>query len=771
MDILKFKETPEAKIVRSWRSEAYWKYACKFTDSLFDGYIDTENIKEISRWCMIIFSGFDTLYEKTTYPDNLSKVLLPVMRVGNLHELINTVDMYDFEDDIRSQLRSLITATYKMMDILKLRTYDVLSWRRTFKNMYIKYITQQANTSKVSTTANNDVDARIKYYLNNYSATVNLTILVLVMYPILQDKFIVEGYNPEDIAKEADDNIEPMLRLAADMKYDPTETMSTYIYALQNGISRNSVTESMKRILCEMLNDVGKVCRSHLSGNCLKIAERVATTVKPPEKDELSTAIDSLSLKRIKKNETSISIYDTAFLYTSKYVSNNDKEKIFAFIKEIMLEDGSWGTKYPEHYGDRIVSTLAVLKVFASRGETFPSNSISYLKETIPKVRISDRLLIGFEIIVDRLLSIIDKSGYLTSLFDPEVKAHITRKVKYIEKIGFSDASSSYYLEVIDDGDVHRNLSMISTLTGTSPSSLVTYLNHVDHPQLRDLFVEYMKEYGLTFSTLTSIDIFEVAWSIKYLNLIKVKNDKIKDLVNIMWDEYSKKSAVAYSTLCTLYESDCSSVVLNVLISHGKVPDVVACLKPYYTGSYFKTFVVEDVKSVTANAHVLEVLNNVPEVDVTKEWKDNIIKFLIGQVTPWKDKWHVSVLYATCEIILSLIPHIERPEVKIVVMDAIGWIVVTQRDDGGWTACERMVSTIEETCYAVIMLDSCFKAGLCPYVGSAIKRGLTFLKSKNIIDESMNVKLWISKVLYSPVNLIRALYQVAITLASNYINL
>ncbi len=746
-----------------FRTPEYWNYAFGFTDTVFNGLIynniDIDNIKKMSHNIIVLFSAIDTLYENVKTEEDatqLSQILLSAV-TGNSFK-------YQFKDRMFSDnVRIVKEALFIMMDILHLRN-------EVYDKMFNKYIYHQELSSKTKLSDimpkhDSYIDA-LKDYLDKYSSTLNLNMLILSMINYLDIDISLTS-------KDIDAYLEPLLRFAADFKYDDTEIMSSQIYIVSSiwGLTIQQSKELLKSgelnlnlevLFDKIYNETKKNCKCIFKDNCLRIAIKLKKgNYKLPI---LTNFLKELSLCKIKKNETSVSIYDTCFLYLNSSTSSSDKAKIKNMIKYRQIEDGSWGCTYIKNYCDRIVNTLSVILAFQDDSDMKKgiSKGISYVTNTLKKLKSTDRLLIGFEIIVSSLIKQINKKtpGLISIHLDPDVDLSFKQKEEFLKRKDVSSSAISYYLEAIGE-DVQIDYK--TTLMMTSPASILSYLDKpgTDKGKLKSLFIKYKEEYDVSFSTLTSIDIFEFTWSVKYLSMLDMnilRNEHSCYLVDILEDEFNKGRARAYSTLCSLYESDCTSMVLNTLLLYGKKPNILDTLGPYYNGKYFKTFMIENVKSISANAHILEVLSKVDKCEVATNWEFSIIDFLLSEQTEdgyWKDKWHISPLYATCEVISSLVFYKDNARVNNSLKKAIFWIVSNQNHDGGWTECGAYLSTIEETCYALISIylynKYCDKINNYDNIKS---NGLSLINSRNAQREALECNLWISKVLYSPSNLI-----------------
>ena len=121
-----------------------------------------------------------------------------------------------------------------------------------------------------------------------------------------------------------------------------------------------------------------------------------------------------------------------------------------------------------------------------------------------------------------------------------------------------------------------------------------------------------------------------------------------------------------------------------------------------------------------------------------------ITEWLRKQKLPLHDKWHISPFYATARLIPTLIDWDNEFATQCVES-----LLEYQQEDGGWGS--RGASTPEETSYAVLGLASAWYAGLLDNTIS-LYRAKRYLADKTEPTQ----RLWISKVLYQPVGVVRS---------------
>ncbi|HEX3629886.1 MAG TPA: hypothetical protein VHW91_05420, partial [Candidatus Dormibacteraeota bacterium] len=171
-------------------------------------------------------------------------------------------------------------------------------------------------------------------------------------------------------------------------------------------------------------------------------------------------------------------------------------------------------------------------------------------------------------------------------------------------------------------------------------------------------------------------------------------------------------------------------------------------LRPFEGVSFFFTFPLERDPSVTANAHVLEVLQAVPPFPRQHLIQQKVIKYLRDARVDgdhWVDKWHGSPFYATAHAVFALItsaPDVCEP--------AFSWFLKSQREDGSWGWFDR--GTAEETAYAVQALMLAPEA-LQVRLAAPLHKAAQYL---NETEDEPVTPMWIGKTLYGPAQVIRS---------------
>jgi len=246
--------------------------------------------------------------------------------------------------------------------------------------------------------------------------------------------------------------------------------------------------------------------------------------------------------------------------------------------------------------------------------------------------------------------------------------------------------------------------------------------------------------------TVAPFEVFEIAWVLYNLSRADHHPAEAQPLVRYLAQALTD-DGVGVSRQGLRPDSDDTALTLNVLHRYG-YPISAGPLRPFEGVNFFFTFPLERDDSVTANAHVLQVLQVCPPFPRQHVIQQKIVKYLRdarGDGDHWVDKWHGSPFYATAHAVFALTasaPDLCTP--------AFRWIRESQRPDGSWGWFDR--GTPEETAYAVQALMVApleFRQG----TAQAMQRAAEYL---NETEDEPVTPMWVGKTLYGPEQVVRS---------------
>ena len=280
-----------------------------------------------------------------------------------------------------------------------------------------------------------------------------------------------------------------------------------------------------------------------------------------------------------------------------------------------------------------------------------------------------------------------------------------------------------------------------------SPSATAYFLLRTRDEEANEYLAMLLRNRGDgSLPTVEPFEVFEIAWVLYNLARADQRPAETQPLLRYLAQALTD-DGVGVSKEGLRPDSDDTALTLSVLHRHG-YPISAGPLRPFEGIDYFFTFPLERDASVTANAHVLEVLQVAPPFPRQQVIQQKVIKYLRDARVDgdhWVDKWHGSPFYATAHAVFALItsaPEVCRP--------AFTWFKNSQLADGSWGWFGK--GTPEETAYAVQALDLApaeFRAGM----DEALRRAAAYL---NETEAEPVIPMWIGKTLYGPSQVIRS---------------
>ena len=190
---------------------------------------------------------------------------------------------------------------------------------------------------------------------------------------------------------------------------------------------------------------------------------------------------------------------------------------------------------------------------------------------------------------------------------------------------------------------------------------------------------------------------------------------------------------------------DNTSVTFYLLNNHGHNLDT-QIFNNFRKGKRIFCFPKELDSSPTHLFNYLYALESLNSLEVKDHIKDIIQSinrlFSKNGIT---DKWHISPFYLIALGIVPLLKYENELGMKLLEL-----IINSQNQDGGWGT---PTSNLEETCWAIFAL---FQANNVTKNNDIISKAHVYLKKQ--FNKPLFINLWIDKVLYSPINIVKALY-------------
>lgn len=280
-----------------------------------------------------------------------------------------------------------------------------------------------------------------------------------------------------------------------------------------------------------------------------------------------------------------------------------------------------------------------------------------------------------------------------------------------------------------------------------SPSATAFFLTRTRDERANEYLTLLLRNRGDgSLPTVHPFEVFEIAWVLYNLGRAQQRPREAQPLVRYLAQALTD-DGVGVSREGLRPDVDDTALTLSVLHGYG-YPISAGPLRPFEGVNFFFTFPLERDPSVTANAHVLEVLQMVPPFPRQHVIQQKVIKYLRDARVDgdhWVDKWHGSPFYATAHAVFALIttaPDLCEP--------AFAWFKKSQRPDGSWGAFDR--GTAEETAYAVqalLLAPEAVRSGL----GDSLRRAARYL---NEFGDEPVTPMWIGKTLYGPTQVVRS---------------
>jgi len=451
--------------------------------------------------------------------------------------------------------------------------------------------------------------------------------------------------------------------------------------------------------------------------------------------------------------------YDTAWVARlAKRYPDYGFENSLEWLRRHQYDDGTWGASLL-HYHDRFASTLAAVVALreadgGNRDERRVKRGEAALWKLVSQLGRDDSDTVGFPIIAASLAQ--DAAALGLDVPQPPLRyaAAYNRKVQKLLALPHRDwrtNSLSFSLEglwrTVGENDV---VVEANNSVACSPAATAAYLfNHFDEGVLE--YLESIMEADGGIPALSPIDLYEITWSLSELRrtgLIHPDLPEVQYLLDYLWQRWSPETGLYFSSYFRICDLDLTSAGF-MLLRWGGFPVNADVFEYFEMEDHFCTYREESNPSPAAHLRFLLALQTCPEHPKQPAWMEKVVQALHRfdeNGSYWWDKWHASPYYVSnlaVHALLNVEPELATSRLK--------WILKTQNDDGGWGYLAK--STAEETAFsldALLLWDRMVD----PIDPAVLAQAAKFLRGHN--REQDYLPLWISKGLYTPVNIVKA---------------
>jgi halimadienyl-diphosphate synthase len=467
-------------------------------------------------------------------------------------------------------------------------------------------------------------------------------------------------------------------------------------------------------------------------------------------------------LASLQQGAISAAAYDTA--YVSRLRAADDPNALaypqtLSWLLRSQNPDGSFGTRLPIPK-EKLISTLSALVALADLPPGLQDGAAHRARATALRFVYEDTGnwqtgldTAGFELLLPALLD----QAKLRELPLPYerfmgISAQRDAKIGHIPpRLIYNVATpllhSMEYLGNRLDVEAARKQLSANGSFANSPSATAYFLLRTRDEQANEYLALLIANRGDgSVPTVEPFEVFELAWVLYNLARAGQTPVEAQPLLRYLAQALTD-DGVGVSREGLRPDADDTALTLNVLHRYG-YPISAGPLRPFEGVNFFFTFPLERDPSVTANAHVLEVLQAVPPFPRQHLIQQKVIKYLRDARVDgdhWVDKWHGSPFYATAHAVFALTasaPDLCEPAFK--------WLEKTQREDGSWGWFSQ--GTPEETAYAVQALMAApleTRADLT----ESLRRAAAYLNESR--GEPV-IPMWVGKTLYAPTQVIQS---------------
>src|ERR671910_904011 len=362
---------------------------------------------------------------------------------------------------------------------------------------------------------------------------------------------------------------------------------------------------------------------------------------------DLATYLDSAMNELLRADLSHLSRasdYDTSW---AARLINEDGSLAYPHLIHYLTKrqnpDGSWGGRIPYAH-DRLLSTLAVVLLLSrfghrqryyeqrSAGERYIWRHAGDLQEDIEPTA-------GFELILPALLEEAHGLGLPYAELQPYREARAEKlRILPTQRLFETRTTALFSLEAFAgsiDVEVAANLLSDNGSMVDSPSATAWLLGQFPNwrarfPQSAVYLENSMSRTSRGLPVVAPCGIFLRAWVLYYLYGFSGPSSDHEAKLRPHYDylsEHWRPHGVGSSPFA-LRDSDDTSMVLLVLHRAGYEVDG-SCLLTYERDGHFAVFEHERHTSVSANLHILEALETLPDKDRARV-RDKILSYVLG---------------------------------------------------------------------------------------------------------------------------------------------
>ncbi|MDQ6885569.1 MAG: hypothetical protein M3077_15240 [Candidatus Dormibacteraeota bacterium] len=467
-------------------------------------------------------------------------------------------------------------------------------------------------------------------------------------------------------------------------------------------------------------------------------------------------------LASLDRGAISPAAYDTAFVARLRHLEQPEAlayPKSLTALLRAQNPDGSFGTRLPMPK-EKLVSTLSALVALADLPASLQDGAahrarlaaLRYVYEDTANWQTGPDTA-GFELLLPALLDEatarelplpIERFRGIIAQRDAKI-GHLPPRLIYNVDTPLLH-SLEYLGSRIDPKAAGARLSRNGSFAN-SPSATAYYLLHTSDARARAYLDALIAARGDgSVPTVFPFEVFERAWVLYNLARAAFKPADAATHVTYLAQALTD-DGVGVASEGLRPDSDDTALTLSVLHRYG-YPISMGPLRPFEGINFFFTFPLERDASVTANAHVLEVLRACAPFPRQQVIEQKVVKFLRDSRLDqdhWIDKWHISPFYATAHAVFAL-----SEAAPDVCLAAYTWFKNSQRADGSWGWFTQ--GTPEETAYAVQALLAAPAAIRADFEAN-LRQAEQYL---NETEGELVIPMWVGKTLYAPDVVIRS---------------